>query len=150
MTSPSSAGRWPRLLLLLGLCFLALSGWGVRQALTGASAVGDLRYDEQSRHHVRSLGEQQAADALGWRLDLAVRQGRLEARLRDNTGRPVGGGKAVLRLSGMTPPLTLVLAERPDGLYSAELPAGLHGEVGALLILERSGAGLRRQLLLHL
>jgi hypothetical protein len=138
MTPFFRRNRWPLLLLLLGLCFLALNGWAVQGALRGVSSVAD-RGD---------AGE--AAGALGWRLDIEVNRGRLEARLRDREGTPVSGLRGELRFAPPAARPAIALREDAAGLYQAPLPAGLRGEVAALLVLQRGDAGLRRQLLLQL
>jgi hypothetical protein len=151
MTATLSANRWPRLLLLLGLFFLGLTGWSVYRSATGGSAVTDRHYYAHGLRYNASLLEQRAAASLGWQVSIDLQNGYLASQLTGRDGLPVSGGEARLVIPAREGiDLTLPLAEAAAGRYGTTLPGGLRGEVPALLTFSHGGATLRRSLLLNL
>jgi nitrogen fixation protein FixH len=142
---------WPYLLLLLGLLFFGVTGWSVYRSVTGVSAVTDRHYYSHGLRYNDSLVEQKAAASLGWQVSVRLQNGQFTSQWTGRDGQPVAGGEAQLVISARDrADLTLLLTEAADGRYGVILPAELHGEIQAMLTLSRSGATLRRPLLLNL
>jgi nitrogen fixation protein FixH len=142
---------WPCLPLLLGLLFLGMTGWSVYRSVTGVSAVTDRHYYSHGLRYNDSLVEQRAAASLGWQVSVSLQNGHFTSHWTGKDGQPVAGGEARLVISARNrSAITLPLTEAAAGRYGASLPAELQGEIQALLTFSRSGATLRRPLLLNL
>lgn len=150
MPKTSPTNRWPHLLLLLGLLFLGMTAWSVNRSATGVSAVTDRHYYSHGLRYNDSLLEQKAAESLGWQVSVRLQNGYLLSQWTGKDGQPVAGGEARLVIpAGNRSGITLRLTEDAAGRYGAYLPGQLQGEIQAMLTFSRSGATLRRPLLLN-
>ena len=150
MPENSPGNRWPHLLLILGLLFLGVTGWSVYRSATGGSAVTDRHYYSHGLRYNDSLLEKKAAESLGWQVTVSLQNGFLASRLTGKDGQPVVGGDARLVIPARNrSSITLLLTEDAAGRYGVNLPGELQGEIQAVLTFSRSGATLRRPLLLN-
>ena len=147
--------RLPPLLLpaLILVLVLALSFWSIDQARRRTSPVIDTDYYDYGLKYTGTDLERRRAGEPDWSLTVRLDGRRLEARLTDGLGRAVAGGTGELFLMGTgiaDPETPLALVDRGKGYYRLRLPDDLQGQVGARLVLKRSGLGIRRSLLLNL
>lgn len=142
----------PWLILVLGIGFLALSGWSIHRATLGASAVTDEDYYHHGLRFNQTLLEKKAAAALGWEAAVNLRGQVITVHLYDRNRRDVTGARGSLTLfvPGAKSETTLALRETSAGIYQAEFPAGLQGEQPAELAFERDDAKLSKRLLFAL
>lgn len=144
-------GRWPHLLILIGLFFIGLTGWSVYRSVTGVSAVTDRHYYDHGLKYNDTLIEQRAAESQEWLVSISMRDGSLACRLTGRDGDPVRGGEARLDIDAeYAGGITLPLTERSAGHYATPLPTGLKGEIPARLTFRQGGTTLRRSLRLNL
>ncbi|MDF1578179.1 MAG: FixH family protein [Desulfurivibrionaceae bacterium] len=150
MSEQRKAGLWPWLVIVIGVSFLAISGWSVYRAVTGGSRVTDPAYYSHGLKYNRTRIEERAAEALGWQLSTAMTADRLLVRLASAGAGPVSGCRGELLIFTGAKRLTLALTEKEAGLYSVELPVSLTGSLTGDLTLQRDGARLSRRLLINL
>lgn len=151
MTALPPRNIWPSLLLLLGLCFIGVTGWSIYRATTQVSGVTDAGYYSHGLKYNNTRDEQQAAESLGWSLSTTLEERRLQVRLQDRDGQPVAGasGEVTLYLVRSGNPTILPLVELAPGHYTTRLPMELRGEISARLQLVRDGAQLSRSLMFN-
>jgi len=151
MTEIRTSNCWPFLLIFLGLLFLGLTGWSVHRSVTGVSEVTHRDYYSHGLRYNATLLEKAAAESLGWEIGLSLQKGFLVSRWSSRNGEPISGGEARLVIpDGNRPDITVPLTEEAPGRYGARLPAGLRGEISAMLTFSHGGATLRRPLLLNI
>lgn len=151
MPKTTPANRWPYLLLILGLFFLAVTGWSVYRSVIGVSAVTDRHYYSHGLRYNDTLIEQRAAESLGWQVTVNLQNGSFSTQWRDKDGQPIERGEARLVLSARDrSDIVLQMQGGESGHYDTTLPHELRGEVQAQLTLNHDGATLRRPLLLNL
>lgn len=151
MTASLLHGFWPRLLFLLALLFVGITGWSIYRATTRVSAVTDAGYYSHGLKYNHTRVEQQAAESLGWTLSTALEDRRLQVRLHDRDGNAVAGASGDVTLYAVRSgnPTILPLVELAPGHYTTRLPAELRGEITARLQLVRDGAQLHRSLMFN-
>jgi nitrogen fixation protein FixH len=142
----------PWIILIIGAGFLALSAWSIYRASHETSAVTDRDYYSHGLRYNETLLEKKAAETLGWTIDVTLTGRRLLAELRDKDGRPVDAATGTILIyepqqgaSRMLP-----MQEISSGRFALDLTDDLSGTINALVEFERSGARLKRLLLLNL
>ncbi len=151
MTKSPLRGFWPRLLLLLALLFVGITGWSINRATTQVSAVTDAGYYSHGLKYNHTRVEQQAAESLGWSVTTTLENRRLQVRLQDRDGSAVAGATGAIILYAVRSgnPTRLPLVELSPGHYTTRLPSDLRGEITARLQLARDGAQLSRSLMFN-
>jgi nitrogen fixation protein FixH len=144
------ATRWLCLIGALMLGFALLSAWSFRRAARESSPVTDASYYSHGLRYNQTLLERQAAATLGWRAVPQLEGNHVTVRLFDRDRQAVSGAGATLTLlgTGAAHNLRLPLHEVTAGLYRAELPGGVYGDLAAEVAFERDGASLHQRLLL--
>lgn len=142
----------PWLIILLGIGFLALTGWSIYLAARGASAVTDADYYSHGLRYNQTLLEQKAAVSLGWDAAPEIHDRRVTIQLRDRDQRGVAGAHGTLAIlkSGKPQDRILAFTEIGPGIYQAEFPAGTQGEQPVEVTFQRDGASLSKRLLFSL
>lgn len=144
------ANRWLWLIGALMVGFVLLSAWSFRRAARESSAVTDANYYSHGLRYNQTLLERQAAASHGWQTLARLDGPLVSIRLFDRERQAVAGAVATLTLlgSGTAHNLRLPLQEVEPGLYRAELPGDLHGDLAAEVAIQRDGASLHQRLLL--
>ncbi len=142
--------RWLWLIGALLTGFVLLSAWSFRRAANESSAVTDADYYSHGLRYNQTLLERQAAASMGWQAVPQLEGKRISIRLSDRDRQAVRGANATLTLlaTGTTDNRRLTLHEVDAGLYRAELPGDLHGDLAAEIVFQRDGASLQQRLLL--
>jgi len=146
----NAANRWLWLIGALLVGFILLSAWSFRRAATESSTVTDANYYSHGLRYNQTLLERQASASLGWQTVPHLEGNRVTIRLFDRGRQAVAGAEAILTLlgTGTADNRRLPLHEVEPGLYRAELPGDLHGELAADVTFQRDGADLHQRLLL--
>ncbi len=144
------ATRWLWLIGVLLVGFVLLSAWSFRRAAKESSAVTDADYYSHGLRYNQTLLERQASASLGWQTTPQLEGNRVTIRLFDRDQQAVTGIEATLTLlgSGTAHNRRLPLHEDEPGLYRAELPGDVHGDLAAEVAFQRNGASLHQRLLL--
>jgi len=143
---------YPLLIVLLLGSFLAFCGWSAYRASTHSSRIIDPDYYAKGLKYNSTLVEKRAAKTLGWQLKSELHSRQFQVHLTDGQGTPVSGANGTLVIyqpqNGNS--MALPLTETDPGIYQANLPADLNGEIAAYLNFEHAGALVNRQLLLNI
>lgn len=90
---------------------------------------------------------------MGWRLETAYAGGVVRLKVTDGAGRPVSGGRVVLRNTGTgdgpsrgTGASTPAFAEESPGIYSARLAPGQSGDMRREVMVSRGNAAVATRL----
>lgn len=118
------AKKW--ILAISGLLAGNAIAMGVLAGLAGGGAQVIPAYYERAAHFDDEIDRTTASRALGWRADVAIAAGAIDATLRDAAGHPVDGAR--IRITGyqrahVGEPIDLELAALGDGRYHADLAA---------------------------
>jgi len=148
--SDKKAGAWPWLVVIIGLSFLAITGWSIYRAIIGTSRVTDPAYYSHGLKYNQSEIEERAAESMGWRLSSVLKGERLLFTLETESAAPVSGCRGELLIFNRDNRFSVTLREGKAGLYSAVLPKNLTGSLTGDLVLQRDGARLSRRLLINL
>ena len=143
---------YPALIIgLLGIFILFLI-WSTFQASTQGTQVTDRDYYSKGLKYNSTQLEKRAASSLGWKLATELIDGDLLFRLRDGSDQLVSGANGLLNIYSRpnSDLLKIPLEEIEAGLYRAQLPKQLQGEITVRLEFERDGARINRQLLVNL
>ena len=144
------ATRWLWLIGALMVGFVLLSAWSFRRAARESSAVTDADYYSHGLRYNQTLLERQTAASLGWQTLPQLEGNRVTIRLIDHDRQTVTGAAGTLTLlgTGTAHNLQFPLREVEPGIYRAELPGDVHGQLAAEVAFQRDGADLHQRLLL--
>ncbi len=138
------------ILALLG-SFLLFSVWSAYRATNYGAQITDRDYYNKGLRYNSTILEKRAASVLGWQLDAELQGQQLQLKLSDGKGNPVAGAQGQLVFFQKANANTsLALIETTPGLYLADLPPTVKGEVAVRVDFEYAGARLNRQLLLNI
>ncbi len=134
------------------VAFLLFSSWSAYRAATQGTQITDRDYYSKGLRYNSTMLEKRAATVLGWQLTTVLYNKQLQISLIDGNGLPVEGANGTLVFSPQAKlaSSTLPLSETEPGLYLAQLPNSLHGELAVRIDFEHQGAKLYRQLLLNI
>lgn len=132
--------------------FILFLVWAALQAKNFGPRITDPDYYSKGLRYNTTLVEKRAASVLGWTLQSAITDNRLEINLRDKDQQPVPNavGLLFLYLHNDAKSLPTPLQELAPGVYIGPLPPGFQGELRARVEFNVNGARLNRDLLLNL
>lgn len=146
---------WPLLLAIIGISFLAITGWSLFRAASGVSSVTDPGYYSHGLKYNATSIEIQAAASRGWTITPVLTHTSLKIHLTDASGSGITDGTgsiAFLDHSSLASSATRSLAftELKDGWYTMELPKNLPLSLTADIILSTDQATIQRRMLLNI
>lgn len=143
---------YPTMIFCLLGTFILFLIWSAFQASTQGTQVTDPDYYSKGLKYNSTQVEKRAAASMGWKLTTELVDGQLQIRLQDGAGQSVAGAQGRLNLYSRPDSdlLNLPLTEINAGLYRAELPSTLKGEITVRVEFERNGARINRQLLINI
>ena len=99
---------------------------------------------DRGLHYNAIIAEQNARDALGWRVDASwhVESGRLEVSVLDSAGQPLAGARVsaeLIRPVEKRPPLAVALTAFDLGRFTASVDLPERGNWDLDIVVERGG-----------
>ena len=149
-TPQNKIGKWPWLIVLIGVLFLALTSWAIVMAARGTSPVTDPAYYSHGLRYNQSRIEALAAESMNWRVNSSLTENKLTIALKDGDQQPVPGCRGEIIVYSNDERLVLALREGSYGSYSVEIPGELSGNFTGDLLLQKDGARINRRLLINL
>jgi hypothetical protein len=149
-TTKKKIGKWPWLIVLIGVLFLGLTSWAIVMAARGTSPVTDPAYYSHGLRYNQSRIETLAAESMNWRVSSSLKGNKLTITLKKGGQQPVSGCRGELVIYSSEERLVLAMQEKSHGSYTTEIPGELSGNLTGDLILQRDGARINRRLLINL
>lgn len=148
---------WPGVILTIGLSFLAVTGWSIFRAATGASSVTDPDYYSHGLKYNSTSLEVKASQAQGWEITPRVDNDILTIKLttKDKESIPNCSGKVIfLSLAGLkkqdsSAPPSADFTETSPGTYAAGLPTNLQLPAYATVRLAKNKTAIHRKILIN-
>ena len=137
---------WKRVIVGLFILFFAAMAASFGIAALKVSRVVDKDYYSHGLHY--GDAQNRAGEPAGWSMTAALTGGRIQLRVYDATGAPLGGGTVVfdMETDGKGTRLPLILVEAPLGTYmTAPLPA-TQSELRGTIHVTRGGTSIHKKM----
>ncbi|MBI2353693.1 MAG: FixH family protein [Deltaproteobacteria bacterium] len=138
---------WKRAIAGLFVLFCAAMVMSFGIAARKVSRVVDKDYYSHGLHYGESRNRADEA-AAGWSMTATLAGGRLQLRVRDASGAPLGGGMVLFDMepNGSGKKATLILVETAPGTYLAPQPAGAWSELRGTMRVTRGAAAIHEKM----